>query len=138
MTRARSAATAMMPTAMAVMPIALVANARLTSGEFDDDTQARGAFGHSRRRSQSACRRGPMPAAEARTTASASPRRAHDACKRCPISVVNAATDRPDYTPVPPLPVTRPGNYRNLLHLSPLFGRRRPGWDMIRPMAGLV
>src|SRR3954462_8794036 len=28
--------------------------------------------------------------------------------------------------------------YRNLLDLSPLFGWRRPGWDMIRPMASLV
>src|SRR6266850_83707 len=87
-TRARMPATTTTPTAMAVMPIALVANARLTNGEFDDDTQARGAFGHSRRRSQSVCRRGPTPAAEARTTARASPRRAHDrahdACKRCP------------------------------------------------------
>src|SRR5947208_1906241 len=80
----------MMPTAMAVIPIALVAKARLTSGDLEDD--ARGAFGHSRRRSHSACRRDPAPLTTERRKATASPRRAQVPRKRCPISVVNAAT----------------------------------------------
>ena len=90
---------------MAATPIVLVAKARRTSGEFDDDVQARAAFGSSPRRCHSARSRGPALAAPVRKVATVSPRRSQDraqaACRRFPISVVNVATDRPDYVPVP-------------------------------------